>query len=132
AIAVFLRGVCGPGSMATIERVLPDALDHVATDAAAFFGQELPALRGWQFGPEQAARIDCPILAVLGAESDAARLAGGGGARVFAERHELLVRWLPQAEGVIMAGVTHLMLLENPSALAELLASFFIASAEQA
>jgi len=125
ALGMFLQGVCGPAYTAVLERALPDALDNVATDAEAFFGRELPALRGWQFGPEQAARIEQPVLAVLGAESDAARLAGGGGSRTFAERHELLLRWFPRAEAATVPGVTHLMLLENPRAIAELLASFF-------
>jgi hypothetical protein len=40
-------------------------------DADTFFGHELPGLRQWTFGPEQARRITQPVLAVVGENSGA-------------------------------------------------------------
>jgi hypothetical protein len=43
----------------------------------------------------------------------------------FAERQRLLLRWFPRAKSHLLAEATHLMLLEDPSAVARCLAEFF-------
>jgi pimeloyl-ACP methyl ester carboxylesterase len=122
AVARFLSAVCGAEHAAVITRALPHALDSATTDAETFFGRELPALSSWRFGAEHAALLRQPVLAVLGADSDAAR--GATGQPVFAERHRLLLGWFSHAESRVLPGVNHLMLLQDPRGVARCLAEF--------
>lgn len=115
AVDTFLRGTCGPDWRAVLESVLPDALDRALTDADTFFGHELPALRQWSFGPEDARRVRQPVLAILGENSDAR----------FQQRHQLLLDWLPDVEPFVLPRAGHLLHLQNPSGMAEGLAAFF-------
>lgn len=57
AIDTFLRGTCGPHYRDVLEKAIPGALDQALTDADTFFGHELPALRQWSFGPDEARRV---------------------------------------------------------------------------
>jgi pimeloyl-ACP methyl ester carboxylesterase len=125
AVDFFLRGVAGPDYRAVLEKAVPGAFDQAVADADTFFGQELPALRQWSFTREEARRIAQPVLAVLGARSDEVRPASGGASRVFRERQERLLDWLPNAEPFILPDATHLLQLENPRGMAEGLAAFF-------
>ncbi|MEO8181837.1 MAG: alpha/beta hydrolase [Deltaproteobacteria bacterium] len=127
AIDCFLRAVAGADSAQELSQVLPHALDQARIAAPTFFGRELPASREWAFGAEDAEHVRQPVLAVLGAKSDAAR---GMGSAVFTERHQLLLRWFPHAESRILPGVTHLMLVQEPSGVARCLADFFSRSRE--
>ena len=43
---------------------------------------------------------------------------------MFAERHELLLRWLPSAEPLDLPGAGHLLHAQHPAAVAEGLAGF--------
>jgi pimeloyl-ACP methyl ester carboxylesterase len=122
AVVRFLSAVCGAESEQLLARVLPQALALATTDAETFFGRELPALLAWRFGAADAEQLRQPILAVLGARSDDARDAS---VPVFAERHRLLLRWLPHAESRVLPGASHLMLLQDPGRIAHDLAEFF-------
>jgi pimeloyl-ACP methyl ester carboxylesterase len=125
AVDSFMRAVCGAGYAPVLARALPHALKQAATAADTFFGRELPALRQWSFSVEDAQRLSQPVLAVVGANSDAARTSIAGPSRVFAERQQLLLQWFPHAEPHVVPEATHLMILENPSNIAERLARFF-------
>jgi pimeloyl-ACP methyl ester carboxylesterase len=118
AVDVWLRGVAGPGYRATLDRVLPGAFDQAVADAGTFFGQELPAVRAWSFGPEDAARVRQPALAVLGGAS-------GDVSPVFEQRHRLLLEWLPDARPFVLPGATHLLHVDDPRGMATGLARFF-------
>jgi pimeloyl-ACP methyl ester carboxylesterase len=118
AVDTWMRGVCGDGYRAVMDRVLPGALDRAVRDADTFFGQELPAVREWSFDASAAARITQPTLLVLGARSDKVSPA-------FGQRHELLRAWLPHAEPFVLPDATHLLHVEQPAALAERLVRFF-------
>ena len=83
--------------------------------ADRFFGEELPALREWAFGPAEAAQIGQPVLAVRGAASG----------DVHRRRHQLLLEWLPRAEPFVLPDAGHLLHVQNPRGMAERLASFF-------
>ncbi len=115
AVDTFLRGTCGANYRDDLERAIPDAVAQALTDSATFFEQELPALRQWSFGPDEARRVVQPVLAVLGAESDVR----------FHQRHTLLLEWLPDVEPFLLTGAGHLLHLQNPSGMAEGLADFF-------
>jgi pimeloyl-ACP methyl ester carboxylesterase len=115
AIDTFFRGVFGPGYRGPLDKGLPGVFGQAVADADAFFGQELPALQQWSFTDEDASRITQPVLAVLGENS----------APTFRERRELLLSWLPNVEAFELPDATHLLHLQNPSGMAEALASFF-------
>jgi pimeloyl-ACP methyl ester carboxylesterase len=116
AIDGFLRGVLRPDYRPALDPVLPAGwFEQAVADADTFFGVELPALQEWPFSREQAGGISQPVLAVLGAES----------VPVSVEVHELVQRWLPQAEPYVLPGATHGLQMENPRGLAEALAGFF-------
>jgi pimeloyl-ACP methyl ester carboxylesterase len=118
AIDIFLRGVCGPGYRAVLDRALPEAFDQHVADADTFFTMELPALQQWSFTREDARRIAQPVLAVIGAKSQERD-------RIWVERHELLLSWLPNVEPFVVPDATHLLQVENPRGVADGLADFF-------
>jgi pimeloyl-ACP methyl ester carboxylesterase len=114
AVDTFLRGTCGTDHRSVLEHALPGALDQALASADRFFGQELPALRAWTFGPSEAARVHTPALVVLGARSGA----------VHRERYQLLLGWLPAAEPFVLSDAGHLLHVQNPRSMARGLASF--------
>ena len=118
AVDTWMRGVCGPDWRAAFEEALPGAAEQAVTDADTFFAQELPAVRGWAFGQEDAARVTQPALAVLGARTREVT-------PVFDQRHELLLAWLPDVEPFVLPDATHLLQVQNPRGMAEGLAAFF-------
>jgi len=115
AVDVFFRGVFGPGYRAALDRGLPGAFEQAVADADAFFTQEMPAIQQWPFTEDDARRIRQPALAVLGTASPA----------MFAERHKLLLHWLPNAEPLDLPGLTHLLHAQDPAAVADGLTGFF-------
>jgi pimeloyl-ACP methyl ester carboxylesterase len=115
AVDTFLRATCGSNARSVLDETVPGAVQQALDDADTFFGQELPALRQWLFGPEEARRIEQPVLAVLGENSDTR----------FYQRHQLLLDWLPHVEPFLLPKAGHLLHLENPGGLAQGLAAFF-------
>lgn len=118
AIDGFMRGVSGPSYRAVLERVLPGAFQQAMVDADTFFGQELPSVQQWSLTREDAGRITQPALSVVGARSKEL-------SPIWTQRHELLLAWLPRAEGLVLPDATHLLHVEHPRAVAEALAAFF-------
>jgi pimeloyl-ACP methyl ester carboxylesterase len=115
AVDGFLRHVCGDGYRAVLDQVIPDAFDEALGEADLFFQAEMPAVQQWTFGPGDAQRIPQPVLNVLGAES----------APRFAEGSELVQSWFPQAERFSVPEAGHLLMVQNPAALAHGLSDFF-------
>jgi pimeloyl-ACP methyl ester carboxylesterase len=117
AVDGFMRGVTGPDYRIALDRALPGAFDQAVASADTFFGQELPAVRQWSFRREDASRITQPVLVVVGEKSRAQ-------SPIWDARQKMLLTWLPNAEGFVLPGATHLLYLENPRAMAESLAAF--------
>ena len=117
AIDGFMRGVSGPGYRAILDQALPRAFAQGVADADTFFGQELPAVQQWSLKREDAQRITQPALSVVGAKSKEL-------SAIWGERHELVLTWLPRAEGYVLPDATHLLHVEHPRAAAEALAAF--------
>ncbi len=86
-------------------------------DADWFFRDEIQAAREWNLDAADASQISVPILLVLGADTRTVTHA-------CEETIELLAALLPTAERVMLGGVGHGMPLENPSAVAALVADF--------
>jgi pimeloyl-ACP methyl ester carboxylesterase len=118
AVDTFMRAVAGPGYRAVADRALPGAFDQAVADADTFFGQELPAIRQWVFGPAEGARIKQPVLLVMGGKSHEV-------SPVWQQRQDLLTAWLSNTEPFVLDGATHMLHLENARALAERLGAFF-------
>ena len=119
AVDAFMRTVAGPdlsrGRWIECCRVL--SRRRVA-DADTFFGQELPAVREWTFGAQQAALIRQPALVVMGGRSHEV-------SPIWQQRQDLLLASLDNAEPFVLDGATHMLHLHNPRGLAERLAIFF-------
>jgi pimeloyl-ACP methyl ester carboxylesterase len=114
AVDAFLRHVCGDDYRPALERVLPGAIDEALEEADLFFQAEMAAVQQWSFGPDVAQRVTQPILNVLGAES----------ASRFVEGAELLQSWFPHAERLSIPDAGHLLMVQNPTAVAEGLSDF--------
>ena len=69
AIDRFLRAVCGDDYRNLLDRLVPEAFADVMEHADQFFRVELDAVAMWSFGPDEAQRIDVPVLNVVGAET---------------------------------------------------------------
>ena len=118
AVDGFMRGVSGPGYRVVLDRVLPGAFEQAVLDADTFFGQELPSLQQWSLRREDAARIAQPVLSLVGAKSQKL-------SPIWTERHQMVLAWVPKAEGLVLPDATHLLHVEHPRAVAEALAAFF-------
>ncbi len=117
AMAIFMSAVSGHGwarAKAVLEESVPGALEQAIRDADAFFGIELPALIEWTFGAEQAARLDRPVLSVVGSETQP----------VWVEVAEFLRSALPQVDECTIDGVGHLLQIQRPEPVACAMAEF--------
>jgi pimeloyl-ACP methyl ester carboxylesterase len=114
----FFQPRFGSGYRALLDRILPGAFAQAVADAGTWFERESPALREWDFGEAELRRVTQPVLAVHGQESAALWPR-------FGETYRLLLASLPQAEGFVLPGCTHLLHTQNPSDMAEALAAFF-------
>jgi pimeloyl-ACP methyl ester carboxylesterase len=116
AVGQFLELISGRSNWRDVlDARLPGGFDQAAKDARTFFEIEMPALREWVFGGDDAGRIDKPVLSVLGADS----------LQFFVDGRELLRSWFPRAEFCELAGAGHFLQMENPGDLAGALAEFF-------
>ncbi len=116
AIEIFSDAVFGPNWQATVEQIIPGAVEQAANCAELFFNQEIPAIQAWQFGPQQAAAIRQPVLSVLGTSSTQFEF--------VKEVRLLLHSWFPQAEDLDVP-TTHLLQMQDPKGVAQGLADFF-------
>jgi len=117
ALAIFMSAVGGvewTKAKALLEHSLPGAVKQAIGDADTFFGIELPALTEWVFGAEQAAKLDLPVLSVVGSKTQP----------VWVEVAEFLRSALPQVEECTIDGAGHLLQIQCPEAVARAMAEF--------
>ncbi len=114
AVDLFLCHVCGDGYRPTLERAVPGAFDEALAEADLFFQAEMSAVQQWAFGADEAARVSQPVLNVLGANSPPR----------FVEASELVQSWFPLAERFTVPDAGHLLMVENPDAVADGLKDF--------
>lgn len=114
----FLGARFGAGYRAFLDRRLPGWFEQAVTDGAAAFELDVAGMGEWVFGEAQARRVTQPALVVLGARSVALQPR-------YRETHELLIAWLPHAEGFVLPDAAHALQMENPSAAATSLSAFF-------
>lgn len=114
ALDEFLVLVLGPDWRAKTEEFLPGAPAQIQRDASTFLDTDLPALLAWRFGQDDAGHITCPVLHIGGSDSGP----------WFAEVRELVLKWLPQAEDVVLAGADHSLALTHSGEAAGVLGDF--------
>jgi pimeloyl-ACP methyl ester carboxylesterase len=116
AFALFMSVVSGlewEKCRAVLERS-PGTVAQAIKDADTFFGVELPALGEWVFGAEEAAAIQCPVLSVLGANTEP----------LWVEVAAFLRSSLPNVDESTIEGVGHLLHGERPKPVARAMAKF--------
>jgi pimeloyl-ACP methyl ester carboxylesterase len=132
AIDRFSRAVFGRDYRRLIEQsVGPDALAQVQADADDTCAGDLPTLGEWSFTPEAAAVITCPVLLVLGGDSGTVNRevfaefgASDPDVDMFREMVATFGSWLPQGKLVELAGLNHLLQMQDADAVAGAVAPF--------
>jgi pimeloyl-ACP methyl ester carboxylesterase len=117
ALAIFMSGVGGVDwatCQALLDERLPGAVAQAIKDADTFFGIELPALTEWALGPDQATAIRCPVLSVLGTDTQP----------LWVEVADFLRSSLPSVETRTIDGVGHLLHIQRPQPVARAMAEF--------
>lgn len=114
----FLEMRFGSGYRMALERALPGAFDQAVADSGATFEMDLPGLREWRFNEEELQCITQPVLNVMGSQSEALWPR-------FGEVYRLVLGWLPHAEGFVLPGAAHGLMMQNPHGMAEALANFW-------
>jgi pimeloyl-ACP methyl ester carboxylesterase len=115
----FMRGVCGEDYRAIIEKRLgTSGVNKAIRESSYFFRDEVGAMREFQFGPEEAARVRQPVLCIEGG-SQPAHLREMSG-----QISRRTVELFPQANVVIIPHVNHALPLQDPDAVARAIASF--------
>lgn len=117
ALAIFMSAVGGVDwatCRGVLEECLPGAVAQAIKDADTFFGIELPALIEWTFVPEQAAAIHCPVLSVLGTDTQP----------LWVDVADFLRSSLPQVEDCTIEGVGHLLHIQRPEPVARAMTEF--------
>ena len=111
----FLDVVLGEDARSLLDRCLPGAVDEAVANADQFFQVELPAAARWSFGHDDARLIDQPILNVIGTET----------VPRFVQSAAIVQSLFPHAIRVELSGAGHLMMAQEPRALATRLAEFW-------
>jgi pimeloyl-ACP methyl ester carboxylesterase len=117
ALAIFMSAVSGVDwetCRAELDARLPGSVAQAIKDADTFFGVELPALTQWQFGPEHAASIHCPVLSVLGSDTQP----------LWVDVADFLRTSLPHVEDCTIDDVGHLLHIQRPEPVARAMADF--------
>ena len=117
AFAMFVAAASGldwATCRALLEERIPGVVAQSINDADTFFGIELPSIVEWEFGAEQAAAIQRPVLSVLGAETRP----------LWVEIADFLRASLPDVEESTIVGVGHLLQIQQPEPVARAMAEF--------
>jgi pimeloyl-ACP methyl ester carboxylesterase len=132
AINNFLRTLLGPDWQRMVADCLaPRAISQIMSDGDDAFAGDLTSLGVWTFGEDEAARITCPTLLVLGGASDETVRQGfaefgveAAGVEVFAEMIEVINSEIPQSVLVMLPGLNHALQMQDPIAVARALVPF--------
>jgi pimeloyl-ACP methyl ester carboxylesterase len=91
--------------------------DQAVRDAGTFLEIEMPAAYAWDFTPDDAKRIQQPVLSILGAHSP----------ERAQQVHKVLTQWVPHTELVTLPNAEHALPLMDPPGIAKVLAEYFAA-----
>lgn len=132
ATSMFARFVMGPEAEAWVTKnVAPDAVEQAVRDSTSAFGGDLTSLGEWTYGADDASRITCPVLVLLGLASkdtvlNAIRELGTEIADVdfFGEMVDVAKSWIPQTEVAMLEGINHALQVQDPDAVAKTVGTF--------
>ncbi len=115
ALEAFLETRAGDAFRGVLDWLLQSGeFDQAVADADTFLLIEMPAAFAWTFTPEDAARLRQPVLSVLGAHSPQR-----------AQRvHQVLQRWVPQTESLVLPNADHALPLMDPPGIAAAIAGW--------
>jgi pimeloyl-ACP methyl ester carboxylesterase len=88
--------------------------DQAVRDADTFLQVEMPAAYAWSFTPEDAKRIQQPVLSVLGVQSP----------ERAQKVHQIVKQWIPQTQEVYLENAEHALPLMDPPGIAKTLAEW--------
>jgi pimeloyl-ACP methyl ester carboxylesterase len=115
----FMRGVCGDGYREILDgRFGTSGVEQAMRESAFFFRDEINAVLESTFGAAEAANIQQPVLCVEGGAQPAHLMVMS---RQISERTAQL---LPQTQVVVLPRVNHALPLQEPEAVAQVIASF--------
>jgi pimeloyl-ACP methyl ester carboxylesterase len=114
AVEGFLALVGDSEWRSTIERAVPGGVEQAQRDAATFYESELRAVGSWTFDRQRASAITCPVLSVLGTASGP----------LFAEGRAHLHEWFDNCADADLAGVSHLLQMEDTDGVADAVGRF--------
>jgi pimeloyl-ACP methyl ester carboxylesterase len=120
----FFRARWPQYTRAALEEVVPGGFEQAVADAPTTFEMDI-GLTDWIFGKAEGQRMSQPSLVVLGGDSPKLHPR-------FQETYDLLLDWLPNAEGLVVPGATHFFQLESAeisATMAPALADFFARNA---
>jgi pimeloyl-ACP methyl ester carboxylesterase len=118
AMDTFMRGIVDPDYERVLDAVLGMWRDDALRGTDSFFQSDQPAVQAWRFEEPEAARVLQPAILFL----------GGNSTRVNPIRepvHRTLLSWLPNAQGHILEGASHLLPLQEPARIAAALSAFY-------
>lgn len=132
ATRMFARFVMGPeAEQWAAKNISPDAVEQAVRDSTVTFGGDLTSLGEWSFGADEASRIMCPVLVVLGLDSkdtvlEATRELGTeiGDVDVFGEMADVAKSWIPQTEVSKLEGINHALQIQDPDLVTKTVAEF--------
>lgn len=117
AFATFMSAVSGidwDTCRATLEAHAPGVVEQSIKDADTFFGIELPSLAEWALDRDQARAITQPVLSVLGSDTEP----------LWIEVAAFLRANVPDLAEAKIAGVGHLLHIQQPDPIANAIADF--------
>src|SRR5262245_32796584 len=114
AFDIWMGGIASDYRSVLETSLGPDGYRRAVAQSRFFFADELPAVREWALDEDRAANLAQPVLLVQGANSPSN----------FHEMVELLAGILPSAQIATLAGVGHLMPLQDPEVVGRLIADF--------
>ncbi len=107
------EAIFGPGWQTIVEQAVPGCVEQAVKDFDIFIQEQAP-IQEWEFSPAQVAAINQPLLSVLGVRTSPFMKAGR------TQLHE----WFQNVEDCDIES-THLLQMQDPSAVAHGLAQFF-------
>jgi pimeloyl-ACP methyl ester carboxylesterase len=117
AFAAFMSAVSGldwDTCRATLDAQAPGVVAQSIKDADTFFGIELPSLAEWSLDADQARAITQPVLSVLGSDTEL----------LWVEVAAFLRTNVSQVEEAKIDGVGHLLHIQQPDPVANVIAGF--------
>lgn len=114
AVDELMTMLVGPGWRRESDRTRPGTVAALERDAAAFFGQDVPALLGWEHGVDDLTRITCPVLCLGGADTEP----------FFARMRDDVLAAVPASETAVVPGAGHLVASSHPVVTAQLVVDF--------